>query len=110
MEIVILFGGGDAGGIIITAHGIKRIPPFGPEVLRGLQAANKLSHLPEARELGDVTARLSRNVLANVAKATGVANATAVLLAEDDDVFVCGNGLKPGPIPHGGSVTFGQAA
>ena len=108
MEIVILFGGGDAGGIIITSHGIKRIPPFGPDVLRELQAVNSLVNLTSGKEFGDVASRLSANALAQVGKATGTTGAS-VVFADGDDIVYCGNGLRPGPIPHGGGVQFAQA-
>ncbi len=35
--ILILFGGGDAGGIVITSHGIVRVPGNNPEVRAKLQ-------------------------------------------------------------------------
>lgn len=35
--ILILFGGGDAGGILITSHGIIRMPGNNPEVRSQLQ-------------------------------------------------------------------------
>jgi hypothetical protein len=107
MEIVILFGGGDAGGIIITAHGIKRIPPFGPEVLRELRAVNSLANSANGKEFGDVASRLSANALAQVGRATGTTGAS-VMFADGDDFVYCGNGVRPGPIPHGGGVTFEQ--
>jgi hypothetical protein len=35
--ILILFGGGDAGGILITSHGIIHVPGNNPDVRRELQ-------------------------------------------------------------------------
>jgi hypothetical protein len=108
MEIVILFGGGDAGGIIITAHGIKRIPPFGPEVLRELRAVNHLTHIGDGREHADSAARLSAAALTRIGKATGTTGAS-VMFADGDDFVYCGNGRKPIPVPHGGGVQLEQA-
>jgi hypothetical protein len=101
MEIVILFGGGDAGGLVITAHGIRRIPPFGPEVLHELRAVNNLVRV--GKEFNDVAARLSGQALAQIGKATGTTGAS-VVFADGDDVVYCGNGRIPVPIPHGGTA------
>jgi hypothetical protein len=101
MEIVILFGGGDAGGLVITAHGIRRIPPFGPEILHELRAVNNLVRV--GREFGDVATRLSGQALAQIGKATGTTGAS-VVFADGDDVVYCGNGRPPIPFPHGGNV------
>jgi len=113
MQIVILFGGGDAGGFIITAHGIKPIPPFPADVLYQLKAVNSLTriHGDHAGELGEVAARLSNTVVAHVEKATG-AQGASVLFLDGDDGFYCGNGKKPipVPIPHGFSQAAVQAA
>jgi hypothetical protein len=105
MEIVIILGGGDAGVLIITPHGIKRVGPIGPDVIRELRAVNSLVHIAEGKEFGDVASRLSANALAHIGKATGTTGAS-VVFAEDDDILYCGNGLRPGPIPHGGGVQF----
>src|SRR3954471_24937532 len=94
MEIVILFGGGDAGGIIITAHGIKRIPPFGPEILLELPAVNSLANLANRQDIGDVSSRLSVTALAEVGKATGTTG-VSVMFADGDDFVYGGNGKKP---------------
>lgn len=109
MQTVILFGGGDAGGLIITAHGIKRIPPFGPEILHELRAVNSLTHLADGKEFGDVAARLSGSALAQIAKATGTTGAS-VVFADGDDFTYCGNGRKPVPFPIGGNVQVEQQA
>jgi hypothetical protein len=47
-EIVVLFGGGDAGGFMIINGKLIRIPPYNPETLVGraqavLSAANALA-------------------------------------------------------------------
>src|SRR4029078_2310639 len=41
-SMMILFGGGDGGGIVIDAKGIHRIPPYDPGVLLQLKAASAL--------------------------------------------------------------------
>jgi len=111
MQIVILFGGGDAGGIIITAHGIKRIPPFGPEVLHQLKAVNALVRVggDGASELGEVAARLSNTVVAHVEKTAGAQGASVLFLDGDDGVY-CGNGQKPIPVPIPHGLTQGALA
>jgi hypothetical protein len=42
MATVILFGGGDAGGIIISDKGVRGIPPFDPGVLLQLRGVSAL--------------------------------------------------------------------
>ncbi len=57
-EIVVLFGGGDAGGFIILNGRIIRIPPYNPETVVGraqavLNAANSLTEAATLnKELG----------------------------------------------------------
>lgn len=57
-EIVVLFGGGDAGGFIILNGRIIRIPPYNPETAVGraqavLNAANSLTEAATLnKELG----------------------------------------------------------
>lgn len=70
-EIVVLFGGGDAGGFIIINGKIHRIPPYNPETAIGraqsvLNAANALS------EAASVNRELSAEL-----------NATALKLAQE---------------------------
>jgi hypothetical protein len=105
MEIVILFGGGDAGGIIITAHGIKRIPPFDPGILRQFKALNGLVQLGNdgalGREVEQITARLTQSVMGQVEKHAGVGAGSQVVYMDVDDGFVCGStGKPPIPFPH----------
>ncbi|HEY3569070.1 MAG TPA: hypothetical protein VGP73_14135 [Thermoanaerobaculia bacterium] len=98
MEMVIVLGGGDAGVLIITPKGIRRIGPFGPEVLHELKAVNNLVRV--GKEFGDVATRLSGHALAQIGKATGTSGAS-VVFADGDDVVYCGNGKLPIPLPHG---------
>ena len=98
MEIVIVLGGGDGGVLIITPHGIRRVGPFGPEVLHELRAVNNLVRVN--KEFGDVAARLSSVALAQIGKATGTSGAS-VVFADGDDFVYCGNGRPPVPLPHG---------
>jgi hypothetical protein len=100
MEIMILFGGGDGGGLVITSHGVRRIPPFGPEVLHQLKAVNNLVRLRDGSEFSDVAARLADHALVQVGKAAGISGASAVFV-DGDDVVYCGNGKIPVPLPHG---------
>lgn len=100
MEIVILLGGGDGGVLVITSHGIRRIPPFNPDVIRELKAVNNLIRVEGGGEAKDVAARLSSSALAHVAKATGLTGAS-LLFEDGDDVLHCGNnGPHVIPRPH----------
>ena len=71
MTKVILFGGGDAGGLIIGSNGVRPIPPFDPSIrlqLRGLSALkNGIKCMPEnpqtLREMGTLVNRVSNLVV-----------------------------------------------
>lgn len=102
---VILFGGGDGGGLRITDHGVERIPPYDPQVLRQLKAVNALLQAQSlesslGREVGGATERLAQQVVAHVDKAVGGLGNGAVVYLDVDDGFSCGNGRKPVPFPH----------
>jgi hypothetical protein len=100
---VILFGGGDAGGIRITDHGIERIPPFDPGVVRQFKAVNALVRVRSA-ELGqqveELAAKMTDQLVANVQKTAGATTGSAIVFMDVEDGFVCGNGRRPVPFPH----------
>jgi hypothetical protein len=103
---VILFGGGDAGGLVITDHGIKPIPPFDPGILLNLRAANSMLKAAAAVGKDALRAKLTKSAasVANIAveqieEAIGPLGANAsVVYADDDGGFTCGSTGKP-PIP-----------
>ena len=106
MEQVILFGGGDGGGIRITEHGIEHIPPFDPALvseLRGISALTRAAELMRGqeggRELGAVTGKLAQQAVGRVEAVVGSLDAHVSLVFQDaDGGFVCGSTGKP-PIP-----------
>jgi hypothetical protein len=66
MAKVILFGGGDGGGIIIGPDGVRPIPPWDPALRRQLRSISALLQaaqgLPDAEvrgELGELVNRLT---------------------------------------------------
>jgi len=70
-EIVVLFGGGDAGGFIILNGKIIKIPPYNPETALGrAQAVLNAAHV--LTEAASVNKELS-----------GELNATALKLAQE---------------------------
>jgi len=77
MEIVILFGGGDAGGIITRAWH-QAIPPFGPEVLRELRAVNSLANRQTARSSGTSPPGSPPTPWPMVGRATGTTGASVM--------------------------------
>ncbi len=102
-RIVILFGGGDAGGIIITPHGIKRIPPWNPLITATLKGLQHLMHADVSiddreisNEISGVAARLNDRIVGWVDNEVG--SATSIVFLDGDDGFVCGSTGKP-PIP-----------
>jgi hypothetical protein len=100
---VILFGGGDAGGIRITDHGIERIPPFDPEIVRQFKAVNALVRVRSTelgRQVEELAARMTDHLVANVQKTAGAGTGSSIVFMDVEDGFVCGNGLRPVPFPH----------
>ncbi len=103
---VILFRGGDGGGIRITASGTEPIPPFDPALRLQLQALNALARagqlMPEKesnRLLGGVTNKLMGAVLTQVEVLVGEIDEDNGLVYQDEDGgFTCGSTGKP-PIP-----------
>lgn len=103
---VILFGGGDGGGIRITSSGTEPIPPFDPALRLQLQALNALARagqlMPEkecTRLLGGVTTKLMGAVLTQVEVLVGEIDGDNGLVYQDEDGgFTCGSTGKP-PIP-----------
>ena len=77
-EIVVLFGGGDAGGFIILNGRIIRIPPFDPETVFGraqavLSAANSLAHAASVNkelssELNATAVKLAQEAVGQITK------------------------------------------
>lgn len=105
MAQVILFGGGDAGGFIISATGVRPIPPFDLGVrlqLRGLSAllagtTRSLGHPPS--EMPTLLQRIAGTVMEEVEGVVGKIDGDHGFVYQDDDGgFSCGSTGKP-PIP-----------
>jgi len=108
MAMVILFGGGDGGGLIVTAEGVRPIPPFDPLLRRQLRAvANLVNSLPagrdepDAQELRQLANKLANVAVGRVERIVGELDADHGLVYLDDDGgFACGStGRPPVPIP-----------
>ncbi len=105
MAQIILFGGGDGGGIIITAEGVRPIPPFDPGLrlqLRGLSGLingfRRVSAKP-GNEMLTLINRISNLIIEQVEAVVGPLNGNNALIYQDDDGgFSCGSTGKP-PIP-----------
>ena len=110
MAYIILFGGGDAGGLILTEHGIKPIPPWNPFYLAQLRALGALVSAKAAagpraanKELDTVIASLNRNINDAAAKDFGSLGGGGLLYADGEDGVYCGStGPIHVPIRHGG--------
>lgn len=106
MARVILFAGGDGGGIRITPNGIEPIPPFDPALRLQLRALNALvraaSIMPvkeSTRRLGGPVGKLTSAILAQLEAVVGEIDADTGLVFQDaDGGFTCGSTGKP-PIP-----------
>lgn len=111
MPSLILFGGGDGGGIYIGADGkLHRIPPMDPTLIAELSAIAQLVKVSgmvgkQGSEVTAVTERIASSVIPQVLKGAGVQGGanTSVSFVSDYDDFVCGSTGKiiPVPIPRG---------
>jgi hypothetical protein len=114
-QFIILFGGGDGGGLRFTAHGVEKIPPFGPDVRRQLSAVAKLTHATALvtdgalqKELSSIAERQTKAVFEKLGAVLGKGS-TGFAFADGDDTFYCGNGPHPVPVP-GPGIQFQQFA
>lgn len=102
----ILFGGGDGGGLIITANGVRRIPPFDPYLSRQLKAISLLSNSfsppnlsASRREQEKLVTKLCNLAVEQVEQVVGPLDAGSQIVYDDDGGgFYCGTTGKP-PIP-----------
>lgn len=108
MKSVILFGGGDGGGLILTDSGVKPIPPFDPEVLMTLKATAALVTAVNAASAGKSQRKLSRLATSLAAAAVEqvedvvgpLSGESALVFQDDDGGFTCGStGKPPRPLP-----------
>ncbi|HWR40080.1 MAG TPA: hypothetical protein VN611_11320 [Patescibacteria group bacterium] len=103
MKNVILFGGGDGGGFIITPNGVRPIPPFDPGVLKSIKAAAAMvqaATLTKPQRIQEKMIKQS-NALCNLAmeQIEDVIGPFDMLVYQDDDGgFTCGSTGKP-PVP-----------
>lgn len=77
-EIVVLFGGGDAGGFMILNGKLVRIPPYNPETAVGraqavLNAANALAQAASVNkelssELNAASLKLAQEAIGQITK------------------------------------------
>jgi hypothetical protein len=98
MAYVLLFGGGDGGGVILTEHGIKPIPPWTPfnlNQLRGLSALVSakaaLGARKPAKDLDDLIGTLNRAVMSAANADFGSLGNGGILFAGDEDGVYCGS-------------------
>jgi hypothetical protein len=106
LDMVILFGGGDGGGIVITEAGIERLPPFDHRLRSRLKAVSALVKAdarlaPEGREeLRGLADRVARSIVPAVVERAGDAatGENSIVYIEPDGGFVCGTTGKP-PLP-----------
>jgi hypothetical protein len=112
--MLILFGGGDGGGIYVGADGkVHRIPPWSPETMAELRAANRLVQAGRLQRdaanahLGELVQGLLAKALPTIGKGI-VADGSSFAFLEDDGGF-CGTiGPKHPPIPHGFAIPGGS--
>lgn len=106
MKSVILFGGGDGGGLIITDKGVRPIPPFDPGLRLTLKSAAAMVKAISATKGGDsrgkmakLATSLTNLAMAQVEDVVGTLDGNNALIYQDDDGgFTCGSTGKP-PLP-----------
>ncbi len=106
MATVILFGGGDGGGLVIGPNGVRPIPPIDPAVLGQAQGLSRLVQAAAAapgddsrRELGQLVNKVANLLVPQVESIVGPLDGDQSLVYLDDvDGFVCGSTGRP-PIP-----------
>jgi hypothetical protein len=103
MKSVILFGGGDGGGLIITENGVRPIPPFDPGILLNIKAAASMVNAvtrtrdeKASRKLSKLAASVCNLAVEQVEDVVGPLTGDAALVYQDDDGgFSCGSTGKP---------------
>jgi hypothetical protein len=103
MKTVILFGGGDGGGLIMTNTGVRPIPPFDPGVLRTLKSASEMvksvsaSNGDRARgKKAKLATSLCNLAVEQLEEVVGPLDSERSLVFQDDDGgFYCGSTGKP---------------
>ncbi len=106
MAHIILFGGGDGGGIIITAHGVRRIPPFDPALLAQLRGVSLLVNSIDndgdkvsQGELRSITTKAANYIVEQIEGIFGPLDKNSSIVFDDPEGgFTCGSTGKP-PIP-----------
>ncbi len=106
MGKIILFGGGDGGGLRIGPNGVEPIPPYNPAIrlqLRALhqlvQATNLVPKKVSSKLLTPIVSKLTSALLGQIEPITGEIDADNGLVYQDvDGGFTCGSTGKP-PIP-----------
>jgi hypothetical protein len=106
MTKVVIFGGGNKGGIIITSTGVRPIPPFEPGVLLQLRGLGQLIHSLEKitsenmrRKISPLINNLSMLVMEEVEEIVGQLEGEHSLIYQDDyGGFSCGSTGQP-PVP-----------
>jgi hypothetical protein len=103
MAKVILFGGGDGGGIYIGPDGIRPIPPWDPSVrlqlssiARLLRATRGIADEEVQRQVGGYVNELAGLAIGQVEGIVGpIDEADGLVYQDDDGVFTCGSTGKP---------------
>jgi hypothetical protein len=108
MAYVVLFDGGDAGGVILTEHGVKPVPSWAPFWLAELRALAALVSAQArtrsrsaAKELDPQIARLNCAVMEAATRDFGSLGNGGILFAGDAEGVYCGaTGPVHIPIRH----------
>jgi len=106
MKTIVLFGGGDAGGLLITEGGVRPIPPFDLTIRQNLKAvaaivssASAASDTPSGQKLGKLATNICNVAVGLVEEVLGPLDPERAIIFQDSDGgFTCGSVGKP-PIP-----------
>lgn len=92
--VVILFGGGDGGGLKVGPDGVKRIPPFNPEL------AAAIGHLSFAAEKHGELRKTADEAMNLLAQQIGMVEMPAPIVYVGDDAPWCGTSSDGKFHPH----------
>jgi len=108
MKTLILFGGGDGGGLMITPNGVSPIPPFDPALLNSIRSTANIMVAMGKTSDSSMQGKLSKmdvgmaNISVELAENIyGPLNPDRAIVYQDEDGgFTCGTaGKPPWPFP-----------
>ncbi len=103
VQTVILIAGGDAGGLILTEHGVRSIPPFDPAILKSLKSASCIVQAISKARTESIRRKMTKQAIAicnlaveQIEQVLGPLDSDrSVIFQDNDGGFACGSIGKP---------------